>query len=295
MKIIEITSGFEHSMALDQNNELYIWGNNRDSQLGINSGGDKIHKLDLPNLKNKSTIWPICGSWNSFVIFNRKTKLDNEFLKLFENQIFFDFTLNGIKAHKILVESRTGKNIDEITKLVESRLTKEETTIFLRWVYGDTTKNHSAILKNILKSLNTLQNLNLPFSKTLEQLFADENSKNFILYVKIDDDDNENEEEEEILEEIPVHKFILQAKSGLFREMFKNVTEKSNSVTDYSGKTIESIEILIKFFYLNRIELTADDDPQLLAEELEDAFDYYQLSKNSNFQNEYGKIKNIYN
>ncbi|KAJ3446110.1 hypothetical protein M0812_08646 [Anaeramoeba flamelloides] len=292
MRIIEITSGFAHSMALDENNEIYIWGNNRDNQVGKNLNGDKIHKLVLPNLEKKSTIWPICGSWNSFVIFNCKAKFDNEFLTLFENQIFFDFTLNGIKAHKILVESRTGKNIDEIIKLIENQYTKEETNIFLRWVYGDPTKNNSEILQNILKSLNASQNINIPFSKTLEQLFADENSKNFILKVRIDDEDDDDEES---FEEIPVHKFILQAKSGLFRDLFKNVTEKSNSVTDYSGKTIESIEILIKFFYLNKIVLTADDDPQLLCEELEDAIDYYQLSENSKFQREYVKIKNLLN
>ncbi|KAJ3436095.1 btk-binding protein-related [Anaeramoeba flamelloides] len=109
----------------------------------------------------------------------------------------------------------------------------------------------------------------------LHDLFNDEDSKDFTLLIKNDEDEDE-------YEEIPVHKIILLTRSGLFREMFENITEESKSVKDYSGKSIESIEILIKYFYTEKIELTADHDPLLIIEELEDSIEYYQLNENSN-------------
>ncbi|KAJ3425990.1 kelch-like protein [Anaeramoeba flamelloides] len=94
-------------------------------------------------------------------------------------------------------------------------------------------------------------------------------------------------------EEIPVHKFILLARSGLFMEMFDNVNEKDNlnKVQDYSNKSIESLEILIKYFYTNSIEMTADQDPKLIVDELSDAVEYYQLNAQWNFESELLKIK----
>ncbi|KAJ6250059.1 hypothetical protein M0813_16431 [Anaeramoeba flamelloides] len=73
--------------------------------------------------------------------------------------------------------------------------------------------------------------------------------------------------------------------------MFENITEESKSVKDYSGKSIESIEILIKYFYTEKIELTADHDPLLIIEELEDSIEYYQLNENSNILSQLNEIK----
>ncbi|KAJ3447904.1 btk-binding protein-related [Anaeramoeba flamelloides] len=132
-------------------------------------------------------------------------------------------------------------------------------------------------------------------SKSSLTSYKNEETKNFIIKVKIDNQEDENEEDEDF-EEIPVHKFILIARSGLFREMFKtlNRNEEDNSVVDFSIKTLESLEIFFKYLYTNTIELTADDDPQLTVEELEDAYKYYHLTEKFSLQSEIMKIKKQY-
>ncbi|KAJ3426137.1 claret isoform a [Anaeramoeba flamelloides] len=108
-----------------------------------------------------------------------------------------------------------------------------------------------------------------------------------------DDDDDDN------YEEILVHKFILMARSGLFRGFFGFVQENQNEkkmqqVKDYSGKSIDTLKTLIKYFYTNKIELKelkVYEDPELIVDELFDAVEYYQLNDNSNLINYLDQIK----
>ncbi|KAJ3442143.1 speckle-type poz protein [Anaeramoeba flamelloides] len=113
--------------------------------------------------------------------------------------------------------------------------------------------------------------------------------------VKIDDqeDDNDDEDKEGNYEEIPVHKFILLARSGLFRSMFDYVNEKENlnKAQDYTNKSIESLKILIKYFYTDSIELKTNQDPKFIVDELSDAVEYYQLNDQCNLESELLKIK----
>ncbi|KAJ3432990.1 hypothetical protein M0812_21937 [Anaeramoeba flamelloides] len=81
-----------------------------------------------------------------------------------------------------------------------------------------------------------------------------------------------------------VHKFILCARSELFRVFFSYYDSQFNEIKDFTEKSYPFFEILIKFFYTNKID--ADDllqyeNPQLILEELFDALDYYQLHENS--------------
>ncbi|KAJ3443067.1 lissencephaly-1 [Anaeramoeba flamelloides] len=115
-----------------------------------------------------------------------------------------------------------------------------------------------------------------------------------------DDDDDENKEEKEQFKEIKVHKFILQARCGLFRGFFEYLQEqekitKKNQVKDYSGISIESMKHFVKYLYFNEIQLTEDDDMQLIYDELSGAVDYYQLDKHCNLPNCLEKIKKEYN
>ncbi|KAJ6250314.1 hypothetical protein M0813_16171 [Anaeramoeba flamelloides] len=104
---------------------------------------------------------------------------------------------------------------------------------------------------------------------------------------------DENKDKDVNYEEIPVHKFILLARSGLFGAMFDYVNEKDNTnqVQDYTNKSIKSLKILIKYFYTNSIELTTEKDPKLIVEELSDAVEYYQLNDQCNFESELNKSK----
>ncbi|KAJ5074720.1 kelch domain-containing protein [Anaeramoeba ignava] len=81
---------------------------------------------------------------------------------------------------------------------------------------------------------------------------------------------------------LPIHKPILALRSGLFRDMFLSVVDTSNKAPDPSGRSEETLKVLIKFLYFNSI------DPNVLnfdlAYELLDAVHYYQLQDDTLLQ-----------
>ncbi|KAJ5075713.1 hypothetical protein M0811_06575 [Anaeramoeba ignava] len=98
------------------------------------------------------------------------------------------------------------------------------------------------------------------FSQDLESLYLDNESKDFIILVG-----NVS---------VPVHKFILAARSGLYRNMFESVEDSSNSAPDFSGRTVKSIESLLRFLYTDSVAHISEKD---VAVDLIDADEYYQL------------------
>ncbi|KAJ6249638.1 hypothetical protein M0813_17060 [Anaeramoeba flamelloides] len=295
--MVSIGGGSSVMLAISSENEVYAWkrgvvGVNVDCKL---QGNELLVKIRTPQLI-KGVPYKICSSPSKFLIIPalyEETSFQNqEFLILLESGKFSDHTLmlndGKFKIHKSLVEIRTKKSVDEIEEILKQH-NEKEIKIFLKWVYTANIENYTTI-KEICIKLGLDQFYKNSLFQDLEQLFKEESSKNFKVLVQdeeYDDEDDDEEEdnddkEEEAFEEIPVHNYILYARSGLFREMFENITNESNSVKDFSGKTIESMEIFIKYLYTNKINLTADDDPQLVAEELSDAVDYYQLNKYSN-------------
>ncbi|KAJ3436100.1 hypothetical protein M0812_18146 [Anaeramoeba flamelloides] len=305
-KVVEYFGGSRMSLALTNENELFGWGFYTDNHPTDQYGNINIqipHKFNLPEIfqNNPSIKLKItCGTECIYLYPSYNSCLIQDFQKLFESKIFCDSKLSlneniQVPIHKIIVESRTNLQISTIENLLNKEsFSKQEILLFLKWVYFDEITNVD-LLKHIFNSLN----LSFPPKKTIQQdlhdLFNDEDSKDFTLLIKNDEDEDEDKDEdddEDEYEEIPVHKIILLTRSGLFREMFENITEESKSVKDYSGKSIESIEILIKYFYTEKIELTADHDPLLIIEELEDSIEYYQLNENSNILIQLNQIKN---
>ncbi|KAJ6245130.1 regulator of chromosome condensation [Anaeramoeba flamelloides] len=296
-KVVEYFGGTRISLALTNENELFGWGFDTDNHPTDQYGNTMIlkpHKFNLPEIfqNNPSIKLKItCGTHCIYLYPSSNNYLIQDFQKLFESKIFCDSKLSlneniQFPIHKIIVESRTNLQISTIEDLLNKEsFSKQEILLFLKWVYFDEITNVE-LLKRIFNSLNISYPPKNTFQKDLHDLFNDEDSKDFTLLIKNDDED------EEEYEEIAVHKIVLLTRSGLFREMFENTTEESKSVKDYSGKSIESIEILIKYFYTGKIELTADHDIQLIIEELEDSIEYYQLNENSNILSQLNQIKN---
>ncbi|KAJ3436098.1 hypothetical protein M0812_18144 [Anaeramoeba flamelloides] len=296
-KVVEYSGGSRISLALTNENELFGWGFFTDNRPTDQYGNIRIqtpHKFNLPEIfqNNPSIKLKItCGTECIYLYPSSNSCLIQDFQKLFESKIFCDSKLSlneniQVPIHKIIVESRTNLQISTIEDLLNKEsFSKQEILLFLKWVYFDEITNVD-LLKQIFNSLNLSFPPKNTFQKDLHDLFNDEDSKDFTLLIKNDDED------EDEYEEIPVHKIILLTRSGLFREMFENITEESQSVKDYSGKSIESIEILIKYFYTEKIELTADHDILLIIEELEDSIEYYQLNENSNILSQLNQITN---
>ncbi|KAJ3451284.1 btk-binding protein-related [Anaeramoeba flamelloides] len=269
------------------------------------STGNSYKVLDnLVKLPNTQRWEVVCHAWDSVVFpVESSNSLGEDFKNVYENQILVDLQLpkTKLKVHTTWVQCRFRNPIQKISQLFQD-LDFETCDELIGWAYGLIAE--AGLSENSTSFLNSIQiDPKTTLQDDLLRLSLDEETKNFNLLVKIADEDENNEyekdqdedEDEDDIEEIPVHKFVLFARSGLFQEMFQNITEQSNSVQDYSGKAIESIEIFIKFLYTNTLELTADDDPQIVVEDLSDAIEYYKLNEKSSLTSELDKIKKQFN
>ncbi|KAJ5069692.1 ankyrin repeat-containing protein [Anaeramoeba ignava] len=192
--------------------------------------------------------------------------------KLFRSQIGCDITLttcdDKISFHKVLFFHRVGhSHLEKIQRVFRSK-TRNEVIRFMKWIY-------SGILDNRLTNYSAFeQELGIiDFKKKtgrngliidLQKCYLDDKSKDFQIFVDS--------------VPIPVHKFILIARSGLYRGMFSSVVDDSNKVTDYSGRSLETLQQLIKFFYIDSIDLGLSEDVLI---ELNEGIDFYQLSANT--------------
>ncbi|KAJ6233257.1 regulator of chromosome condensation [Anaeramoeba flamelloides] len=296
--VTKISIGQDQSICTTSDYEIYVWGgDNSYGQQGIghNNSSTIVKKIVIPEIENSPFINVVCGLYNTFVYTAPDQGEFQDFLTIFKESLFTDSVLQNHRVHKSLIEARTDKTFSQVKQCLEENYSEDEIKEFLIWVYGGYPKKMTGV-KKITKELGIQDFFKRDFTKDLSRIYRDDDSKDFNLAVVVDDEDNEDEEEnedeeDEEVEEIPVHKFVLVARSGLFREMFKTINQNASVVKDYSGKTVESLEILIKYFYTEKIELTADDDPVLVVEELYDAVDYYQLNKFSNLQYQLDQIK----
>ncbi|KAJ5066947.1 ankyrin repeat-containing protein [Anaeramoeba ignava] len=177
-----------------------------------------------------------------------------------------------IFAHKDLLEWRFGEKFEEIImKLKEEN--EKKVTNFLSFVY-------SGISENPLEAKQMWNNFGLAKKEMylnqelFEKLYQDENSKTFKIICH--------------KKSIKAHKFILMAKSGLFYSMFSFVTnDNSNQVNDYTEKSFESLNQLIKFLYLGKLDQNLSVK---ILNELEEAEDFYILNSRCGLKNQIDKL-----
>ncbi|KAJ6254270.1 putative e3 ubiquitin-protein ligase herc4 [Anaeramoeba flamelloides] len=269
--IQDINCGYELFVILTQDNE--IWVN------GIFDGihpdyTSVIRKIQTgTNLTNDLSTYNQMKCCNQNLIYFLKSNsyLIQDLEKLLKNGYFSDCNIQDIPVHKILIETRIGKSFDLIKKYLESNCKLNEIQDLLKWIYCVQMinfKRTNEILNHF--GIQNAQKTKL-LTNDLKQLLFDEQTSDFKLVVK-------NEEEEEEEEELYIHKFILAARSGLFLNMFQNIEENLQKVKDYSGKSLETIELLISFLYTDELPITADIDQEFIKEEFEDIVEYYQLN-----------------
>ncbi|KAJ3449105.1 hypothetical protein M0812_05249 [Anaeramoeba flamelloides] len=269
---------------LTQDNEIWVQGlfngtdsNNTSVIRKIQTGTNLINELSSFNQMK-------CTSENLIFFFKSNSYLTQDLENLLKNGYFSDCDIQNIQVHKILIETRIGKSFDLIKKYLESNCKLNEIQDLLKWIYCDQMIN----FKRINEILNHLGIQNAQKTKLLKndlkQLLFDEQTSDFKIVMK-------NEEEEE--EELYIHKFILAARSGLFLNMFQNIEENLQKVKDYSGKSLETIELLISFLYTDELPITADTDQEFIKEEFEDIVEYYQLNPRIPIMDIFEKCSNI--
>ncbi|KAJ3448464.1 rcc1 and btb domain-containing protein [Anaeramoeba flamelloides] len=301
-KTVQISAGLNNSIAYTSDNKLFVWTfyNSISPLKDQLKDSNTPTELIIPNVTLNQFYRISSSSHNAFIYLPPANSILEDFkdiLKSENSKLFFDSQINEFNVHKALMECRLNKNFNEI-KLKLKKLKKGQTKALINWIYTDCIDDKS-ILKEIFKLLEIPYPPKFTLQQDLLKLYQKEESKDFNLLVKDVDEDVENDEnEQDSFEKISVHKFILLIRSGLFREMFSNISNNENNLTeikDYSNKTVDSLEILIKYFYTDEISLTADHDPILIYEELQNAQEYYQLNTNNNFLLELEKMKKKYN
>ncbi|KAJ3449081.1 btk-binding protein-related [Anaeramoeba flamelloides] len=274
--IKDIDCGYHLFAILTQDNEIWVQGNFG----GINYKDNSlvIRKIQTGNnlTNDLSTYNQIkCCDQNLIFFLKSNSYLSQDLEKLLKNGYLSDCNIQDIPVHKILIETRIGKTFDLIKKYLESNCKLNEIQDLLKWIYCDEMidlKRTNEILNHF--GIQNAQKTKL-LTNDLKQLLFDEQTSDFKLVVKNEEDDEEEEEEEE---ELYIHKFILAARSGLFLNMFHNLEENLQKVKDYSGKSLETIELLISFLYTDELPITADTDQEFIKEEFKDIVEYYQLN-----------------
>ncbi|KAJ5066605.1 ankyrin repeat-containing protein [Anaeramoeba ignava] len=190
-------------------------------------------------------------------------------------QNLFDYEIRNIhqetiKFHENLVRTRVGNqnNFNTLIKLLKN-MTQEEARSILKFLY-------CGILESRAKE--KLQGVHFESDwikkgrgrkgllRTLEQLYQHEESKDFVI----------------IAQDVPirVHRFVLIARTGLYRQMFGSVEKEEKSVSDYSGRSPQAFQALIEYFYTDKI---SNNFPLSIVDELSDACDFFQLSNERRF------------
>ncbi|KAJ3449089.1 hypothetical protein M0812_05233 [Anaeramoeba flamelloides] len=282
--IQDINCGYDLFAILTQDNEIWFQGkfngNNPDALSvirKIQTGNNLTNDLSSYNQIK-------CCDRNLIYFFQSNSYLSQDLEKLLKNGYFSDCDVQNIPVHKILIETRIGKTFDLIKKYLESNCKLNEIQDLLKWIYCDEMinfKRTNEILNHF--GIQNAQKTKL-LTNDLKQLLFDEQTSDFKLVVK-------NEEEED--EELYIHKFILAARSGLFSNMFQNLEENFQKVKDYSGKSLETIELLISFLYTDELPITADTDQEFIKEEFEDIVEYYQLNPTIPMMNIFEKCSKL--
>ncbi|KAJ3447246.1 hypothetical protein M0812_07473 [Anaeramoeba flamelloides] len=289
-----------------------------------NENGNGSINLQNYKLFNSNNIFYLISKNESDML----SSINDDFALLFKSKQLCDDVICDFPVHKAWIEIRTGKPIGHFKKWVaKNNFDQNQVLDFLNWIYSSKMsnfkENHFQLFFNQFIEKNDLMSSTI--TRSLIKLYQDQNSANFSIKVlksntnkkggekninKKDDDDNEfnggkektNEKENkekgvrcgEEYEEIPVHDFVLFARSGLYRGFFdftNNEKKNTNKVQDYSGKSLDTLKIFIKFLYFDELILTLNDDPKLVIKELSDAIEYYQLNPQSKLNLELIQIK----
>ncbi|KAJ6246173.1 hypothetical protein M0813_19542 [Anaeramoeba flamelloides] len=188
---------------------------------------------------------------------------NEDFKNFYEFQENTDMIIKEIKVHSIMIKIRLGIDATDVKLLLED-YSKEVVKYFLNWLYFDENK-HLSVLRVIFKRFK----INNPGKKTVRNDISN--------YYHVDKDYDFDLIVEE--KKIPCHKFILQARSNVFRGFFTSINEKVTSLQDLSGKSYNTMKLFIKFLYLDKIDTS--EIPTKNLTDLKELGEYYQLNENS--------------
>ncbi|KAJ5076904.1 regulator of chromosome condensation [Anaeramoeba ignava] len=281
--IKQISCGRVHTIALNEANEIYVWGSNRYGQLGIQNSMVTIPtKLEIRGLDKQNELVVHCGPLNSFVFSRNNTSLSSEFAMLLEREEFCDDEIEykqGKKVvHSLILQLRIGFELIGNLKTILKIHPKEDVDSILQWIYWGKLENKSLqILKKLGLEEKVIESKSFcsGLKRDLQKLFTQDQTKDFSIIAEG--------------KPIKTHKIIIAARSQLFRGMFLHVKDDSNQVHDYSNRKFETIQAFIHYLYFDELE---NDLPFEVIEEMNNNIsEYFQIYSLDYFNKKLSKIR----
>ncbi|KAJ6248035.1 claret [Anaeramoeba flamelloides] len=262
----QLQCGAYHTVALTEEKKFYVWGYaNHGGQLGLGNREPELSPVELKitDLDYSQEITLACGALTNY-IYSKTSLLALDFLKFFQREELADYKIHGVKVHSQLVEKRLNIKKEILEKsLSKLDLNKEQISSFFSWVYSGISSNFQ-LIKHILQNLDRSDLLSLTIDQFFANLYEEENEKkDFAIKVKN--------------EMVYAHRFVLQARSKLFLEMFLSIEQEIDFVSDFTEKSPKTVAFLVKFLYTDQIIMS--DLDQTMRKELDGAVDYYQLNE----------------
>ncbi|KAJ3441796.1 regulator of chromosome condensation [Anaeramoeba flamelloides] len=264
--VIKIGCGHLYSLVVTKSGEFYCFGSRVHTK--FKKLGQTIFKLDF-NMGN-FPFSKICVGHNfNCSILQSFSLIEEDFLNFFKSQELADYKIQDIPVHSFILKLRTGnQDLKQITDILK-QYPKNQVYDYLQWIYS------GQIIDNEL--INTICadfGINSPSERTLlksiSSLYSQEDQKDFAICVI---------KNKKKISHIKVHKILLQARCGMFLEMFKTISQNMECVSDYSNKSVLSMQKFMKYLYTDVFEINENDDIDFLKSQFEDVRDYYQLNK----------------
>ncbi|KAJ6240375.1 tpr repeat-containing protein [Anaeramoeba flamelloides] len=194
---------------------------------------------------------------------NKRIKIHSPILKFvlkqnWERNSIHSKTNTEFKYNKVLRILNDKKNVNFIEK-------------FFKWCYTGSEPTHPHVT-NICSQIGILYPEYYELKCELKELYSKQDEKDFTL-IAFDG-------------EVKIHKFILQARSELFRGLF--FSADVTSINDYTGRSKLSLEIMCKFLYTQKFDprdfIINNEKNELLYQDLLDVNEYYQFNKNIDWE-----------
>ncbi len=222
------------------------------------------------------------------VFFDNCLGVQGAFLRLLKSEIATDISLGStLKAHKTILAARIPNFNEDILNQSFEGKSEEDILEFLRWIYTGVMESES-IVKSFCRDLDLdFESINseVALKRDICDLYDSIETTGDSTIIIPGHRNIYDIEVEEI--RIPVHIDILNARSGLFRDMFRSGISRDQSdkvISDYKeGLGIENVAIeficnaVIEFIYTGEISYIKYMTPYLL-ENLKGMDEYFQLN-----------------
>eukprot|EP01155_Anaeramoeba_flamelloides_P051757 Anaeramoba_flamelloidesc42522_g1_i7.p1 GENE.c42522_g1_i7~~c42522_g1_i7.p1 ORF type:complete len:613 (-),score=157.93 c42522_g1_i7:420-2258(-) len=196
--IKDISSGYEYLTYLTKDNEIWMTGNSN-QDYNNNDNSYLLKKITTINENFSFETLRCCDKPVVFLLNLERDYLSQDLGNLLEKGSLSDCKIQNIPVHKILIETRLGKDFVQVSNYLEKNCTLKEIEHLLKWIYSDRIIKNSKRTKEILSYFGIENPSKTKLLKNdLKKLLFDEESSDFKLVIKNDEEEEEEEENEKI-------------------------------------------------------------------------------------------------